>query len=388
MARQQRLELDCYDRLIGSTYEATLEPASWQKFLNHLATAVGGYAAMLRVQHLESNRLGLRLHTQGNEDFFQLYEQHYSMIDPIIPAVAKHPVGTVLMIRDVLLFDNLKQTEFYNDYMQPQDQRYIMGGFIAREEDVVATLGVHRNQHQGDFDEKHRYLLQRLMPHLNRAMRINRLLDSLRDEKEALSYLVNSLALSIFLLDEQCKPIWMNQSAEKIVHSGQTLKLGKHGLTACCPRNNGKLRSMIVATYQDNNAIPKSCEISQSMAGGRPWRLVTVRYEHAHALWPVDAPEASVALFICDPDASNDLPTRILARCYRLTPAESRLLEVLGLGSTLNDYTERYGVTKNTARSQLKALFAKVGVNRQAQLVQLYSAIPIGTSEAVQRAVI
>jgi DNA-binding CsgD family transcriptional regulator len=61
----------------------------------------------------------------------------------------------------------------------------------------------------------------------------------------------------------------------------------------------------------------------------------------------------------------------ILAEKYRLTPAEARLAMHLGEGGSLADYAEAAGVAIGTARTQLKSIFAKTGVNRQAALAGL-----------------
>ena len=54
-----------------------------------------------------------------------------------------------------------------------------------------------------------------------------------------------------------------------------------------------------------------------------------------------------------------------------LTPAETRLAVALTNGESLRDFVRRTGVSIETARSQLKACFAKTGTHRQSELVCL-----------------
>lgn len=58
-----------------------------------------------------------------------------------------------------------------------------------------------------------------------------------------------------------------------------------------------------------------------------------------------------------------------VADLYGLTPAEARLVEALLGGETVAEYAERAGVSANTAKTQLKRVFAKTGCGRQAELV-------------------
>lgn len=61
----------------------------------------------------------------------------------------------------------------------------------------------------------------------------------------------------------------------------------------------------------------------------------------------------------------------LLRRELDLTPAESRLALQLGSGETLADAAAQLRVSLNTARNQLRSIFAKTGVSRQADLIKL-----------------
>jgi DNA-binding CsgD family transcriptional regulator len=61
----------------------------------------------------------------------------------------------------------------------------------------------------------------------------------------------------------------------------------------------------------------------------------------------------------------------LLMSTWALTATEARLAMHLAEGGSVAGYAELCGVTVGTARSQLKSIFAKMGVNRQAGLVAL-----------------
>ena len=54
---------------------------------------------------------------------------------------------------------------------------------------------------------------------------------------------------------------------------------------------------------------------------------------------------------------------------YTLTDSEIALIELLSKGSKVAAIADLTGVKESTARQKLKAIFSKVGVNTQAQLV-------------------
>jgi DNA-binding CsgD family transcriptional regulator len=60
-----------------------------------------------------------------------------------------------------------------------------------------------------------------------------------------------------------------------------------------------------------------------------------------------------------------------LERLFHLTPAEARLASFLANGVSVEDAAAQLGVTRNTVRTQLQAVFAKTRTNRQGDLIRL-----------------
>ena len=74
---------------------------------------------------------------------------------------------------------------------------------------------------------------------------------------------------------------------------------------------------------------------------------------------------------LSDPEFREVSITDVLTDIYGLTPAEGELAQLLAQGRSLEEAAQIRGVTLNTARSQLKQVFAKTDTNRQGQLLQL-----------------
>jgi DNA-binding CsgD family transcriptional regulator len=62
---------------------------------------------------------------------------------------------------------------------------------------------------------------------------------------------------------------------------------------------------------------------------------------------------------------------RLLADLFDLTPAEARVARGIAAGKTVHDLAEEAGLAAGTIRQQLKSVFSKTGVSRQADLVGL-----------------
>jgi DNA-binding CsgD family transcriptional regulator len=80
-------------------------------------------------------------------------------------------------------------------------------------------------------------------------------------------------------------------------------------------------------------------------------------------------------LVFVDPDRRRQPDRQILQRMFGLTGAECKLLLLLAAGRSLAEIAGSLGITKGTARQQLKSSFLKTDTHRQAELVGLLASI-------------
>jgi DNA-binding CsgD family transcriptional regulator len=64
-------------------------------------------------------------------------------------------------------------------------------------------------------------------------------------------------------------------------------------------------------------------------------------------------------------------PAAILARTFRLTPAEAKLASVIARGASPEIAAGELKISRETARNQLKSVFTKTDTHRQSELVAL-----------------
>ena len=91
--------------------------------------------------------------------------------------------------------------------------------------------------------------------------------------------------------------------------------------------------------------------------------------------WAEGQGSPCVAVFISDPDprdaASEQGVKETLRALFQLTPAEANLAIKLARGMSLAEVSAAQNISRHTARAQLKSIFSKTGVTRQAELVRL-----------------
>ncbi|MCB1732284.1 MAG: helix-turn-helix transcriptional regulator, partial [Halieaceae bacterium] len=77
------------------------------------------------------------------------------------------------------------------------------------------------------------------------------------------------------------------------------------------------------------------------------------------------------AVFISDPLQRDSASQQILGELFALSPAEANVAILLARGLSLSEVSEAQNISPHTARAQLKSIFAKTGVSRQAELVRM-----------------
>jgi uncharacterized protein YhfF/DNA-binding CsgD family transcriptional regulator len=102
-----------------------------------------------------------------------------------------------------------------------------------------------------------------------------------------------------------------------------------------------------------------------------PYRASIFPLRREHAVRRL-ASKTDAVLFVDDPsDADSPAPADLYTRAFRLTPAEARLAVYLASGASLTEAADEFGVTHNTVRAQLRAIFDKTETHRQSDLVRL-----------------
>lgn len=109
-------------------------------------------------------------------------------------------------------------------------------------------------------------------------------------------------------------------------------------------------------------------------------RLLITRLTGAHPyrvhLFPLQTEEAAVRayrflLVLHDPANAPMHSVRAIQELYRLTDAETQVLQALAAGKSVEEIADQRGNAPATVRTQLKALYRKTNTSRQAELLRL-----------------
>lgn len=219
-------------------------------------------------------------------------------------------------------------------------------------------------------DESPTVALSRLVPHLDRAMRLAAQFEALTLGYLAMEGVADQLFFGVYVLDASGAVLHHNTAASEIAAAGDGIEIGPGGFrlsSATAQRCYEAALAAVTGTY--GKASPPAVINMQRPSGRRPY-----------ALWVFPMPAAArspalrravAAVFVSDPERVSQPAPETVARALGLTRREAELALDLAAGYSLIETAGRLSITPATARSYLKLIFLKTRVNRQGQLVRL-----------------
>jgi DNA-binding CsgD family transcriptional regulator len=162
--------------LIGQLYDAAVGDTDWAVALDTLSGILGGRAAVL--QRRSAPGQAVQTLVAGiDHAYVELYGAYYHEILPIRSWLPRLPAGSVFLDRMLLSDRDYVRTEFYNDFLMPQDQHASLSWIDSgREEDGVlpTTISLWRPRRAPEWEPEQLHLLRQIGPHLGQALEIER----------------------------------------------------------------------------------------------------------------------------------------------------------------------------------------------------------------------
>lgn len=211
-----------------------------------------------------------------------------------------------------------------------------------------------------------------VMQHTFLALQIAGKVEDLRERREAAEAGLGRLAIGMVLIDRNKQATPMNDEARAILAKGD-LELRNGRLTTADKRARTQLDSLLDGLGEGKAGRPTGGGVTVRRMNGHSLQIwgVPLRHEERAFLDPRERPCG--ILFVIDPDRAPATPSHLLMEAFGLTRAETTLTLALLYGETVDEYCERTGISRNTARTHMRAIFDKLGINKQTELMRMLS---------------
>ena len=162
---------------------------------------------------------------------------------------------------------------------------------------------------------------------------------------------------------------------------GHPLRAEANLIKSTDPKTSIALASAVAAAARDEAAMGRAgiglpSGKNGGQGGGAP-SVIHVLPLARRTQKPRLASAAVAALFIAPATAGPHVWRDAVAALYDLTPAETRVLDLLAQGLPPTDIAARLSISDATVRTHLQRLYSKTGTARQGELIALVGSLSL-----------
>lgn len=355
------------ESLIIELINSIAENDPWISFLEMIKRYTGSSYATILVRPSERERPTLITTGSVPEDGARRYVETYFSQEALVGLRE----GEVRTLSDIMPQEQLHETGFYKEYLEPLNVGYVLGVDFGTIRGISAKLRVSRSQADTDYGPEDRHLFEQLTPYLRAALNLFvRRIDT-EAERAALAATVAGMSVGNLMVDPDGHIIDANGPAMAILdqHDGVRLIGGRLALD-----DAEKSRYL-------HELIRKNAEASTTNRGIAFARALLVeRPSGREGLSLLVQPAANAGnnlairptalVHIVDPSEPRVTVHDALKQLFGLTPAEARIALSLSNGCTISEIARATSLSRNTIRTQLRSIFVKMGVKRQSALIR------------------
>ena len=354
--------------MISAVYDAALDSALWTAalektggFLRSAATMIGSFDA------LESNSI-FNFSWGYDPTYTALYVERYAKVNPLIPASGQTKIGEIVSTGTYLSEEELFATRVYQEWAKPQGYIDAAQATLEKSGTALAVLAAVRHESVGRVDHFMLRRMSMLVPHFRRAVLIGKLIDLKTIRTATFAETIDGLAAGIFLVDRAGAIVHANISGKSLLDNGDVVRLTRGILSARDGATDRRLSDSIAAAEgREADLAGKGIGIPLLGANGQ---------SHIAHVLPLASggrsfETAIAAVFIRKATLDLDMPLENVARRYRLTPTETKVLRAVVEHGGVTSIAEALGMSEATVKTHLQHLFGKTETSRQVDLVKL-----------------
>lgn len=372
------LDNDRILEVIDTIYDAAVTD-DWQSVIDTVSRMFDQVSVHLFGHDARLGKPEIMLTANHRDEMLKSYAEYYHEKNAWLPGIIASPLGEARYSREYLPDSALIKTEYYNDWILPQDDMRAGGGVVLFNDDERAIIlgGAFRDKDREKKEDDLIELFQIIVPHLYRALRIQHGLKGARVIQRNYEQALDQIGNAVFVLDRQGRICHQNAAAGELFEAGGLFRLGPFG--GLRPHDSAAEREISIALRMiERDRLQYRRQVFPIRRAGhqdRYFAMITpLRFELTEVgLGPyLAASKKPIALLVVAiPERSNEGGLPAFTKLYQLTQAEIALARGLHEGLSLKAYAESTEVSIHTVRNQLKSIFSKTDTTRQSELVAL-----------------
>ncbi|MFG1477832.1 helix-turn-helix transcriptional regulator [Xanthobacter sp. V4C-4] len=255
----------------------------------------------------------------------------------------------------------------YVDFFRRVGFGWLMTAVMLPDADSFVGLSVPRAKWKGAFTAEELEVLRLIGRHVEQSLRLSLRISNLEASHVALLSGLDAVASAFYALNAGSELVLANKMGREQFDTYFCLREGR--MTPRAPAERARFAGVVAAAANVASAPagPEPCVVSGT--DGRRmvvWAMPLV----ASSRWRLGRSRDARILVLAVPlERDKVVDPALIRNVFGLSLGEARLAALIGSGLGVPQAADQLGITQGTARVVLKRIFAKLGVNRQAELV-------------------
>jgi len=238
-------------------------------------------------------------------------------------------------------------------------------------EEWLLNVAFMRGPNDRPFTQRDCRRLEAWFPHIERAVRIHRRLESSSQDLDVAFAVLDALNVGVLLVDDLLELKFTNRVARELLGRGDGIRASAQRLQLADREAHSRL---LDATRRQSADPPRGGGLPIVVHGQARQPvysvLVTPVWDCLKASTEAARGRPGAAVFVAPCEQQRNIDSPLLETFWGLTRAEARVAQRILSGSSVAQAAHELRVTENTVRKHLKSIFAKTGANSQAGLVR------------------
>ncbi|MGO6845000.1 helix-turn-helix transcriptional regulator [Rhizobium ruizarguesonis] len=372
--------LQLTSKLVAMIYDCVLEPVKWEAFVSELLRELNFSYGLLSISAFpEGNAIfGVSVGIEG--PWMERLPGYWADILEIWGGDARiqqYPLEEPILQSQIADGRRLKANPYYTGWFAPQGYIDAVAIGLERNPHMVSSLALGRHATAGPVSEDELSQLRLLAPHLRRAISIAQQLEVQSIAASAYASVVDSLPVGVLLVDELMTIIHANPTAESLLSQPSPFRSAGNRLVV---RSEGAaaLEQAVARAASDEAALGQSggAGIPVRHADGIAYVVHVLPLRQRQSRGALCLP-ASAALFLVPAGSQSLLPSEPVTQLYGLSPAETRIFELIVRGETPKAIAKQLGLSASTIKTHVRNIFAKTGTRRQADFARMAASLRV-----------
>ncbi|HWE18686.1 MAG TPA: LuxR family transcriptional regulator [Hyphomicrobiaceae bacterium] len=358
--------------LIGDIYDAALDPALWVDVLARCARYVGGPAALLVSRDTADPTHSAAYYSGFDPQFKQHIVEKHVKIDPLMMNHIFARIGEPIATTDVIPNREFRRAPAYREWGRPQGLIDVLHVALDKSATSAALFSVFRHKRDGRVDNAMRRRMWFIHPHIRRAVLIGRVIRLQTAKAATFADALDGISAGMFLVDARGRIIHTNASGHALLTEGRLLHSAGGKLAANDASAEKTLHEVFIAAGSGDVAVgTKAIAVPVMKRDGERFVAHVLPLTSGARRRAGTSYGAAAALFVHKAALEVASPPEAIAKTFKLTPSELRVLLAIVEVGGVPEAAEALGVGPGTVKTHLLRVFAKTGTSRQAELVKL-----------------